>query len=90
MFKNSGEILVQIIAEQQHSDGRYVHADTEYFDQPNKLQDWISGAVEWADRFRIFKVGQSNFFFEGIVVGKNIPKWEKIKIDDLTIVDLFV
>ena len=81
---------VQVVAEQKNSGGAYIHIDTEYFCDPESMKNWLSGAVEWADRLRIFKVGASEFFFEGIVDKKIVPRWEKLRIEDHSIIDLFI
>jgi hypothetical protein len=83
--------LVQVIAEQKNQNGAYVHVDTEYFSDAEAIKDWMSGAVEWADRFRIFdnREGYSNFFYEGLVVNGVIPKWEKKSLIDSKILNVY-
>ena len=66
-------LSVQVVAEQLNEAGIYVHVDTEYLSDSTKMKDRISGAVEWADRFRIFKVGAAEHFFEGLVVNHAVP-----------------
>lgn len=82
-------LSVQVVAEQLNDAGVYIHVDSEYFSESEKMKDWISGAVEWADRFKIFKVGTCEHFFQGIVVKNAVPKWEKLRIDDHRVVDLY-
>jgi len=79
---------VQIVAEQKNN-SNYVHVDTEYFSDADSLKDWLSGAMEWADRFRIFKIGDADFFFEAVVVNHKVSKWQKISMSKLERVDLY-
>lgn len=83
-------VTVQVVAEQKNEAGAYIHTDTEYFSESEKMKNWLSGAVEWADRFRIFKVGSSETFFEGVVVNHQIPEWKKLRLDDHKVVDLYI
>jgi len=83
------EISVQVVAEQRNSNGLYIHIDTEYFSDSTSMSNWISEVVEWADRFRIYKVGQCEKFFEGLVVDHKVPRWEKLNIEDHKVVDIY-
>jgi hypothetical protein len=81
---------VQIVAEQKNQNGHYQYVDTEYFSDPEAVKDWLSGAVEWADRFRIFNAEpDSNCFFEGVVVDGSIPKWEKKSLIDSKVLNVY-
>jgi hypothetical protein len=89
MFKFQYNLEVQVVAEQLNDAGLYIHVDTEYFTESGKLRDWLTGAVEWADRFRIYKVGSSDIFFEGVVVNNTVPKWEKLNLNNRKIISVY-
>lgn len=73
---------VQVVAYQKNQHGAYVHAGTEYFEDAESMRNWCSGAVEWADRFRIFKTGGHDSFFEADVINKIINRWVQRDIID--------
>ena len=74
--------MVQVVAYQKTQQGAYVHAGTNYFKDASSLRDWCSGAVEWANRLRIFKTGGHNSFFEADIKNKQISKWVQRDIED--------
>ena len=74
-------MMVQVIAYQKVNRG-YIHVDTEYFKGAEEMRDWCSGAVEWADRFRIFKTGGHDSFFEADIVDKKVERWVQKDIED--------
>ena len=83
-------LLVQIVAEQKNEKGVYVYVDTQYFSEQQAMKDWMSGAVGWADRFRIFKArGESKSFYEGVVVNGAVPKWEKKSLIDSKVLNVY-
>jgi hypothetical protein len=84
-------MMVQVVAYQKTKQGAYVHADTSYFKDADALHDWCSGAVGWADRFRIFKTGGHDTFFEVDIENKQIGRWVQRSIHDYdSIINTFV
>lgn len=75
-------MMVQVIAYQKTKQGAYVHANTDYFEDADSLRDWCSGAVDWADRLRIFKTGGHDTFFEVDIDNKKVGRWIERDIHD--------